>query len=134
MFLSEGETLDEVSFGSEGDTHVAALAADDIADLSESEQFKLAELFESLAADEDLLNEAASTALTESPRIIRKKSSIKAQRVSYAALMLAKANSDPLYDKLKLHLTKFREIRNVLREKYAAKAKALATHPVQDNN
>ena len=45
--------------------------------------------------------------------------------------MLAKANSDPLYDKLKLHLTKFREIRNVLREKYAAKAKALATHPVQ---
>ena len=97
----------------------------------ESEQFKLAELFESLAADEELLNEAAATALTESPRIIRKKSSIKAQRVSYAALMLAKANSDPLYDKLKLHLTKFREIRNILREKYAAKAKALATHPTQ---
>mgnify|MGYP003595752421 FL=1 len=131
MFLSEGETLDEVSFGSEGDTNVVALAADDIADLSESEQSKLNELFESLAADEALLNEAAATALTESPRIIRKKSSIKAQRVNYAALMLAKANSDPLYDKLKLHLTKFREIRNVLREKYAAKAKALATQPVQ---
>ena len=131
MFLSEGETLDDVSFGSEGDSQVAALAADDIADLNESEQQQLNDLFESLSADESLLNEAAATALTESPRIIRKKSSIKAQRVNYAALMLAKANSDPLYDKLKLHLTKFREIRNVLREKYAAKAKALATQPVQ---
>ena len=131
MFLSEGETLDDVSFGSEGDSQVAALAADDIADLNESEQQQLNDLFESLSADEALLNEAAATALTESPRIIRKKSSIKAQRVNYAALMLAKANSDPLYDKLKLHLTKFREIRNVLREKYAAKAKALATQPVQ---
>ena len=96
-------------------------------ELGTKEKAMLEAALADLDAQEKALTE--SGILLESPKFRRKKVSILAQRRSRAAVLLARSAGDPMYDKLKFHLEKFREFRTAIRTKYAARAKALVARP-----
>ena len=98
-----------------------------IVDLGSKEKAILEAALADLDAQEQALTE--SGVLLESPKFRRKKVSILAQRRSRAAVLLARSAGDPMYDKLRFHLEKFREFRTAIRTKYAARAKALVARP-----
>ena len=117
--------------GSAADAKGADADADAEIELTESEKMVLNAILESLSAQEESLTESESAILTESPLIRRKKVSIKKQRVTAAAMALAKAANDPLFDKLKKFLGLFRENKAAILAKYGARARSLATQPTK---
>jgi len=86
-------------------------------------------------ADEALLNETLNElkeleSLNETKiiRIIRKetKDTRKRRLIARTAMMLAKQNGDPMYQKLKDTIMKVKALRSTIRKKYAGKAKSKA--------
>ena len=110
-----------------GTTDKTGADKDEGIELTESEALVLNAILESLTAQENALTETESLALTESPLIRRKKVSIKKQRVTAAAMALAKAANDPLFDKLKKFLGLFRENKAAILAKYGSRARSLAS-------